>query len=223
MMTTIKTTATLLGPIAMLSAVGADAQLLNKPVGTVEQAKAARQSLEGGARCLLDERPSNVRSFLKMFPASKDAARSANYLNQGDCVDGSAGNQDMHFGPAMLRGALYKALYNREFGTTAPAIADGQLDLAADTSGQNDADVGDYTKNRAFAECVVRKDPDSARALALAPAETTLEKAAFEKLEPAVGACAVQHKIVDLSRATIAGLIAEVTYRLSKRTSGHAA
>lgn len=192
--------------------------VLKEPVGTMEQAKFARRVLVNGVTCLLDQRPSNVRSFLKMFPDGKDAARAATYLNQGDCVDGQSGGQQMRFGPAMLRGAIYKAMYIRAFGTAVPELG-ATPGFAAETDGQSSDAGRAYVAARAFGECVVRRDPGTARALVLAEVESTDERKALTAIAPSFAGC-MQKDQPELTRAGVTGVIAEVLYRLSKPESG---
>jgi hypothetical protein len=192
--------------------------VLNKAVSTMAQAKAARRALMLGVQCLLDQRPTNVRSFLKMYPDSRDGVRAAGYLNSGDCVDGQAGGQPIRFGPAMLRGVIYKVMYQRAFADRAPALRPS-IDFAADVKGQPDPSGAAYLAAREFATCVVRRDPAAARSLVLAEVESADELNALGAVQPTFEGC-MQKGQVELSRSGVTGVIAEVLYRLSASGDG---
>ncbi len=195
-------------------------EVLKQQIATTDQARHARRVLAGGAQCLLSDRPSNVRAFLKMFPQSKDAARSATYLNQGDCVDGASGGQQMNFGPTMLRGAIYKAMYVRDFAGKAPEMGSAP-DYTVDARGQDAAAVKNYVADRQFAACVIRAKPDLARAYVLAEPEGNAEFDALKALQPTIEDCTSSDRDAPMTRSTISGLVSEVLYRMA--TSDRAA
>lgn len=207
--------------VALLSMVSAQALpapvfAQGKPLSTLEQAKEVRRSLDYGARCLLRTRPDNVRHFLGLFPDSKDGVRAAAYLIRTDCVDGAAGPIDLTFAPSVLRGALFKALYIAEHADGAPPIAANSPDYRIEAHGAGADAARDYAADRQFADCVVRKDPDAARAMVLAEVESPAEMAARARLDPDLGACTTQKDAV-YSRMKLSGLIAESLYRLTAR------
>ena len=196
-------------------------EVLKQQIATTDQARHARRVLAGGVQCLLDERPSNVRTFLKQFPETKDSARSATYLNQGDCVDGSSGGQQMRFGESILRGAIYKAMYIREFSNskTDPAIG-AAPNYMAESRGQDPGVVKDYIADRHFAECVIRAKPVLARDYVLAEPEGQEEFDALATLQPTIESCTAEDRKAAMTRATVSGLVSEVLYRMTKSGNG---
>lgn len=194
-------------------------EVLKQQIATTDQARHARRVIAGGAQCLLSDRPSNVRAFLKMFPASKDAARSATYLNQGDCVDGSSGGQQMNFGATMLRGAIYKAMYIEDFSGKVPLLGTA-LDYAVDSRGQDPGVAKEYVADRRFAECVIKAKPDLSRAYVLAAPEEQAEFDALTALQPTIEDCRQADQTGDFTRSKVSNLVSEVLYRMTKSEKG---
>ncbi|UVO52143.1 hypothetical protein M0208_17090 [Sphingomonas sp. SUN019] len=201
-----------------MTALPAAAQMqteIPKAVGTMSQAQQARRALATGAQCLLREKPSNVRSFLRMDPDSRDAARTATYLNRGDCVDGSTGSISMQFSAAALRGALFKASYINDYADAAPPLTNTPVAVQGDVSAGQDNPV----KQRRFTECVIRRDPAAARAVVLADTESAAEQAALIALQPAFEAC-LSEKSGDMTKSMFAGVLAETLYQMAGPTGG---
>ncbi len=196
-------------------------EVLKQQIATTDQARQARRVLAGGVQCLLDQRPSNVRSFLKQFPETKDSERAATYLNKGDCVDGSSGGQQMRFGESILRGAIYRAMYIRDFSNskTDPDLG-AAPDYTAESRGQAPAVVKNYVADRRFAECVIKAKPNLARDYVLAEPEGQAEFDALATLQPTIESCTPQNRKAAMTRSTVSGLVSEVLYRMSKSGTG---
>lgn len=117
--------------------------------------------------------------------------------------------------PALMRGALFAALYRADFGAAAPAIADMRLDYSKDVGGTDTAERRQYVGLRQFAECVVRADPASSRAFVLAPVGSHEDKAAFAALGAHFAPCLTKGVELTFSKTVLAGLVAETLYRQS--------
>jgi hypothetical protein len=190
-----------------------------KAVGTMSQAQQARRALATGAECLLRQKPSNVRSFLRMYPDSRDAARTATYLNRGECVDGSTGAISMQFSATALRGALFKASYINDYADAAPTLIAAPLTVQADVAGQDAIAAESFVVQRRFAECVVRREPVKARSAVLADTESAAEQSALIALQPAFEAC-LQDKQPEMTKSMFAGVLAETLYRMAGPANG---
>jgi hypothetical protein len=184
-------------------------------MSAVHEPGAMRLALAEGAECLVDAKSNIVTNFLALFPGSSDAARQAGYLSKIECVSSATGAYEVTYSPEILRGALYKALYVRDFADRVPGLAATSPDFHVDTAGGRPEDARDYVVMRQFAECVVRKDTAAARALVLAPTESSGEAAAFRDLQPDLSPCFVQGGSAQISKSAFTGLVAEALYRLS--------
>lgn len=167
-----------------------------------------RMVLDASARCLLDDRANSVQRFLSLAPDSKDAVRHARYLNASECIVTASRGQDIVFSAPLLRGAFYRELYVRAFEKSTPGLRPGPVAVGA-------ADAGVAS----LAECLVRKAPNTARTLVLAPVESELEAKAFQALYDRVGTCS---PAPSFSKAMLTGVIAETLFKLSdsSATSG---
>lgn len=67
-----------------------------------------------------------------------------------------------------------------------------------------------------YGECVVRKDPASARALLMTAPESAEEGSRFEELSAALLACTAEDKTMKLTKTLLRGTIALNYYRLAK-------
>ncbi len=102
----------------------------------------------------------------------------------------------------LFRGALYRALYLRDFAT-----------MSKDDLATLRATPGQATPN--FGDCVVRLSPDGARALVLASPDTQGERAAINMVRQALADCLPPKQQVHF---TMWGLQATLSEALYKRT-----
>lgn len=163
-----------------------------------------RMVLDASARCLMDDRPDSVRRFLSLAPDSKDAVRHAKYLNASECIVSASRGQDLAFSPLLLRGAFYREMYVRSFEKAAPALQPALASVVAAEPALAQ-----------LAECLIRKSPNTARTMVLAPAESELESKAFNALYDKVGSCPASPAF---SKAMLSGVIAETLFKLSDAT-----
>jgi len=204
--------------MAAMLAAPVTAQHVQQPLSSFSQAQKARQDLDFGAVCLLRREQDSVKHFLGLYPYSDDASRMSAYLAKNECIDGSAGPIELQFSPEIVRGVLYKALYDRDFANAASALAPSSPNYAAEAQGQPDSQ--EYVATRSFADCVARKSPAAARALVMADAESSAELAAVHDLQMDLDPCMTAGKVAPLNRARLAGLLAEALYRISDKQGG---
>ncbi len=178
-----------------------------------------RQALGDGVQCLVDADPQRARQFIDSFPGGKDAARRAGYFDRSECVVSATRAQTIDFSPALYRGALFKAFYIQDYGNGPARLVEGSPNFGSDVTGADAATARDYVVMHQFAECVVRKDGETARKLVLARVESPAERAALRTLQPILGPCMIQGGSAEVSRATLTGLIAEALYRITDRST----
>jgi hypothetical protein len=109
--------------------------------------------------------------------------------------------------PQLLRGALYRALYLRDFGKRPPS---------ASASGPMHED----NPLRLFGHCVYAIDPVDVRAFVMADPATALEKEAIAALGPALAQCVSPGSQIRFSPAVLQAILAEAAYRGARESSG---
>ena len=164
------------------------------------------------ARCVVKIRPRSVEAAIKTFPGSAEASNALGKVLDPACMPDGEVNPD----PILLRGGLYEALYEAEFGTRGPlALPAGlKVDYAQGSDLTKPAEAGQVVL-RQFADCVVRANTGSAHRLVLSKVGSTEEEAAFDALAPTLGPCLQKDATIKVSRPVLRSLIAETLYRLS--------
>jgi hypothetical protein len=175
-----------------------------------------RVALDKGIRCLMEQDPRRAERFLSFNPLTKDAQRVATYISKSECMISQTGAVDIDYAPAILRGALYRQIYLRDYGDAATAVGPNRLNFVSETAGAAPADAEKYRAEREYAYCVTKANPTQARSLVLAEPQSDAELTAFYYLKPTLDGCRTRPADADLSRATISGLVAETLYRLAQ-------
>lgn len=173
----------------------------------------ARIAMYRYAECAVDRSRSRVELYLKTFPASKAAHKSANALSIDDCL--STG--EMRFSEALFRSGAYDVLYRKNFQK------EGAVDFSAvpaiNYAAGRDAEPYGNTDSRIalrqIADCTVRKDPQASRALILSMVASKSEGAAFTQIVPAMSGCLLEGSKLSFSKSVFRGVIGETLYRLS--------
>jgi hypothetical protein len=125
-------------------------------------------------------------------------------------IDECLGSGELTMSRSLFRGAVYRALYIRDFGQVSPVPA------TIGVQGKDAAEAAATTSMnllQRFGDCVVGADPADARALVLATAATQAERGAITRLGPALGGCVAPKNQVRFSRAVLQGVLAEALYK----------
>jgi len=166
----------------------------------------ARDTMTRFAACVVKARPNLTKEALSK-PAGAESVIALNDLMKPECL---AGGQ-LRMGHAILRGALYRALYVREFGEDAE-----MPQFAAQSEG-----VAPSTGLQAFSECVLRAAPAATRTFVLAEVATPEEKQALTDLRPALSGCVDPREQLRFNSASLEAALAEALYKSSVvRTQG---
>jgi hypothetical protein len=163
------------------------------------------------AACVLGRQPGAAMRFAATYPSGPEGRRALDALQLDDCL--AAGKfRELMITPALLRGAMHHALYQRDFSRAGPPPAPlGPTDFAADLPpGASDPQ---YLLLRAMARCVVETAPDRAHGALIAAVGTADDDAAFRAIVPEIGPCLPQGIEAKLSRQVTMGLLAEAAWR----------
>jgi hypothetical protein len=178
---------------------------------------AARQSLAEFATCLSTSKQDRIARLFDLPVDSPEYRRIAQRLYETEdsaCVsDGS-----LKYNRVLFSGALFGALYTRDFGYGGPSSFPETLTTryAERYRAPHSADARQAIALEAFGECVARAEPATARQLLLSTPGTAAEQTQFAALAPRFGACVVKDARVEMSKSIVRGAVAEGLYRLSR-------
>lgn len=180
---------------------------------------AARALTSKYADCLVEKSRSFVERYLATNSGSSASMQLGRRLANADCVKGDGALQ---MPEPVFRGALYNALYRKDFGLYgAVDFKDvSSLATALPEKERGNEDVRAAFALQSFAECVVRGNPSAARELAVADIASAPESEAFAKLKPGFVACVTKDYTVAFSRTVLRGALVEMLYKLSKSKPG---
>ena len=190
-----------------LAPVGAGAQSRvdhSAPVSTrnIAPGAQARDTMNRYAECVVKMRAAAVRRALAQ-PTYAAANSELAKLAISDCLAGG----DLIMEEVLFRGAVYRALYLRDFGREAALPVGGETLVEADDP------------VFIFGDCVSRLDPEQTRAFVVARPATVEESDAVAKLGPSFGRCLAPGDQVRFSKTVLQGALAEALYKRTSATS----
>lgn len=166
----------------------------------IPEGERARDTMSRFADCVVRARPDMTRDAL----AKTDFAESTKALNalvKRECL----GRGELVMNPRVLRGALYRSLYIREFGRDAAPLQFADAGEAAAGS----------VPARSFNDCVVRAAPAAVRDFVVAEVATDRENQALAELGPAMAGCIDPREQLRFSPTVLEGILAEALYKNS--------
>lgn len=178
---------------------------------SMSDATKARVMLARYATCIVQYRQAATVDYLAAYPFSKTATAAEKKLANSNCL--SEGK--LSFNSDGLRGALFTALYIRDFSNEVPVLQAQPIDFKADTGGDSSDDAKKYIVMRELGECLIRKEPAQARRLVLGPVGSDNESMAFRSLAPLLGECLPSNITTKIDKSGLIQIVAEVLYRLS--------
>lgn len=130
-----------------------------------------------------------------------------------DCL--SAG--ELTFPLNVVRSAVIEALYIEEFGRSGPTEFSqvAPIDYLAGYPADLPGNARNIVALAKFGDCVTRKDPVNARALAVSNPGSPEEIQRFRFLSPSFNSCVIQGEKLTFSRSVIRGAVSEGLFRLS--------
>jgi hypothetical protein len=208
----VKATATFMACAAAfaLTPVGAGAQSLidhSAQVSSrdVSAAARARDTMNRYAECIVKTRTAPVRRALSQPTYGAVNAELAK-LASNDCIAGG----ELQMGQALFRGAIYRAMYIRDFGADAELPAIDATPLSA------------REPLVVFGDCVVRLDPAATRAFVMARPATSEEARAVASLGASFNRCVSPGDQIQFSKTVLQGALAEALYKRSTASAASA-
>jgi hypothetical protein len=170
----------------------------------ISAADRARQTVNDYGMCIVKTKLVAVRKALAQPDEAVSGALAR--LAGNDCLM----RGELRMSPMLMRGAVYRALYIRAFGRSAPQPP--KTDVVSTST----------DPLRVFGQCVNRLDPANVRALVLAVPATSTEAAALQALTPIFSRCVAPGQNIRFSRAVVQSALAESAYRDAVTASGTA-
>jgi hypothetical protein len=117
-----------------------------------------------------------------------------------------------------VRTAIIEALYIDRYGRNGPANFSQvpPIDYLAGYPAELPGNARTIVALGRFGDCVSRKDPVNARALAVSIPGSSNETQRFRLLSPSFSGCVVQGEKLTFSKSVIRGAVSEGLYRLSR-------
>ena len=178
---------------------------------------AARQTMEQFIACLVSRNSGRAIALAELPVDSAQYQRIARnmYDNIDDACLSGAGR--LSFSENLFRGALFQALYEREFGADgptafSPGTASGYRQIYPETLS---AQARTAIALESFGECVARADADGARAFLRQLPGSSGEGEVINALRPRFAACIPVDNTIRFSASVLKGAVAEGLYRLS--------
>ncbi|HEY6815143.1 MAG TPA: hypothetical protein VI168_06355 [Croceibacterium sp.] len=165
----------------------------------------ARDTMNRFAECIVTERTAAVRRALAE-PTHGAVTIGLAKLASDDCIMGG----ELQMGTALFRGAIYRAMYMRDFGADAP-LPPGELMVGASSD-----------PVLVFGDCVATLDPAETRAFVMARPATSVENEAVAKLSASFGRCLAPGNEARFSKTVLQGALAEALYRRSVASAARA-
>lgn len=176
----------------------------------------ARKLLDDFGKCLVSLHPELARDVI-YGPTQPERTRKR-IASTTDCLRGERGaDLSIRFNSDLLRGAVYKAFYARDHQMlpVVPAVASP---WAADFLGVSKANITDqaaYVTLRNLGQCLTEAEPSAVHTVLVNDAGSAAEAEAFKAIMPRIGGCLSEGVTVQLSRAILIGILAEVSQRLA--------
>lgn len=184
-----------------------------------------RRQLQPYAECLVGRADAELAVFLNAGIGGRGAARRAKRLAESapGCVRPRGKSRAEAI---LLRGAIFDALYRRDFGAAAPPASLADV-MPMRYGGKPSSDVVLATMLLgvfAFFDCAARKDPRRVAAILAHPPESQQEAAAFAGLAPALSECqAAGRTRIEFTASFARPYLSEILYTLSRSRAGPSA
>ena len=166
-----------------------------------------RATLVNDAICLVQYERPRVDSFLKLTAGTPRLDAQSRLLGNSACMK----EDRLSYQPSQLRGALFIALYQSQYGMGEAGVVDPAQEAVA---WPRPADARTAAVQQ-FATCVVRADPRSARQVVMALPASREEGAAIDALRPQLDGCLNKGSRIVFNRMALSGILAEALYRLA--------
>lgn len=181
---------------------------------------AARATMEAFAACTVSRFTGRALALTEVPVDSPRYERLFRNMYDGYddlCLSGIEGGT-LSFSSGLYRGALFQALYEREFKRSGPTDFSAVTDTGYRRlySTPLSAEARTAIALEQFGECVSRADPAGVQKLLLQRPGSSDEDEAINALRPKFAACIPRDQTIRFSPSILKGAVAEGLYRLSR-------
>lgn len=176
---------------------------------TMADATKARLMVYQLADCAIRSNRKSAATFMDAKAESQASSKSMNALVNEECL----WNADLRMPSTLLRGAIFRAAYYRDFEKAELKLREAPVDFATFVEDPKQPSVARYLVTLDFADCVVRADPAGARAYVMAAPDSKAETAALTAIQPKLGPCFPANAQMTVNRSNLSAMLAEALYR----------
>lgn len=172
----------------------------------------ARATLRQFGACAVRRNPAAVRAWLATRLEDPNYAKHGLRIASPDCLSEGM----LKIPRANMRGAVFEALYNQEFGkrtlVLSPELRTGAVDLLGPATTSSTKTLIALEQ---FGECVAKARADDVRALLQTVPGANAESDILARLSPVFSACVPKDEKFSFSKTVVRGALAEGIFWLS--------
>ncbi|WP_091148173.1 hypothetical protein [Novosphingobium sp. CF614] len=174
-------------------------------ISGLSEADKGRVTLNAFAECMVGRSPGRVQTYLSM---KADESHTEVYLDDFVVNSKCLGNGALTIPSVLMRGAIFRALYLRDFAKDPAGLAAVPIDFSVYASQDSD-----YYRRVSFGDCVARADFSTSAQFVRAQVGSTAENKALQQLKPRLSECLAKGASLTLNKSTLAAMLAEAVYR----------
>lgn len=176
---------------------------------SMSNATKARLMVYKFADCAIRSNKKSAQGYIDAKAESPASAKLMSSLVSEECL----WNADLRMPVPLLRGAIFRAAYYRDFEKAELKLPEAAIDFRTFVENPASPDVAGYLVTLDFADCVVRADPAGARSYVMAEPDGKAETAALAAIQPKLGPCFPANGQMTVNRSNLSAMLAEALYR----------
>lgn len=176
---------------------------------SLADATKARLMVYRFADCSIRSNKKTAQGYMDAKAESQASSKLMNPLVSEECL----WNADLRMPIPLLRGAIFRAAYYRDFEKADLKLREAPVDFQTYVEDPKQPSVARYLVTLDFADCVVRADPAGVRAYVMAEPDSKAETAALAAIQPKLGPCFPASVQMTVNRSNLSAMLAEALYR----------
>ncbi|HEY1124948.1 MAG TPA: hypothetical protein VGE65_04895 [Sphingobium sp.] len=176
---------------------------------SLADATKARLMVYQFADCSIRTNKKTAQAYMSAKAESQASSKAMNALVSEECL----WNADLRMPVPLLRGAIFRAAYYRDFEKAELKLPEKGVDFQTFVEDPTSPNVARYLVTLDFADCVVRADPSGVRTYVMAEPDSKAETAALAAIQPKLGPCFPANAKMTVNRSNLSAMLAEALYR----------
>lgn len=169
----------------------------------------ARILVHDFSACIIRSNERRANSYMNAKAQTSEASRQLKDLISSECL----WDADLTMPNRLLRGAIFRAAYLRDFDKAPLTLPEKAVDFATYVEDLKAPANIDYIIMQDFADCVVRADVAGSKAFVIATPGSKAEGDALTAVMPQLGPCFPQEAKLTVNRANLSAVLSEALYR----------